>query len=130
VTILDEDIDSVERERLGAWRIPFRRIGCEVGRSGMKDRDEVIPLLHTLRRRRPTLFTRDHGFYDPKLRHTGYCLVYLDVAFDEAACTIRRFLRHPAFRTQTQRMGKVVRVRHSGISYWQVDKESEHMVGW
>jgi hypothetical protein len=58
----------------------------------MKDIDEIIPLLHTLKR--PTFFTRDHDYYKPYLRHPGYCLALLDVEFDEAAEYIRRFLRH------------------------------------
>ena len=45
--------------------------------------------------------------------------MFLDVAFDEAAEFIRRFLRHTALRTQAQRMGSVVRVHHSGVGYWQ-----------
>jgi hypothetical protein len=119
---LDENIIAPERERLRAWRIHFRRIGVEVGRFGIDDREEIIPRLHSLRH--PTFFTGDHGFYHPKLRHPGYCLVYLDVDFDEMAEFVRRFLRHRAFRTQAQRMGKVVRVRHSGLTYWQVSKEA------
>jgi len=115
VNILDEDISVVECERLHARKIHFRRIGVDIGRLGMKDRNDIIPLLHTLRR--PTFFTRDHGFYHPRLPHPAYCLVYLDVAFDEIAEFIRRFLRHAAFRTQAQRMGKVSRVYHSGASY-------------
>jgi hypothetical protein len=75
----------------------------------MKDRNDIIPLLHS--RRRPTFFTHDVGFYDPKLRHAGDCLVCLQVDEDEAADYIRRLLRHPAFRTKAQRMGKVIRVR-------------------
>jgi hypothetical protein len=130
VTILDEDIDSVERERLRAWKIPFRRIGGEIGRAGMKDQDEIIARLHRLRGRRPTLFSRDHGFYNPRLRHARYCLVYLDIAFDEVADYVRRFLRPPAFRIQAQRMGKVVRVRHSGITFWQMNDNNEHLIGW
>jgi hypothetical protein len=94
----------------------------------MDDRNEIIPLLHKLRR--PTFFARDHGFYHPTLRHARYCLVYLDVATGEVADYIRRFLRHPAFRTKAQRMGKVVRVRHSGLTYWPVGKESKHIIGW
>jgi hypothetical protein len=128
VNVLDENIIAPERERLRAWRIHFRRIGVEVGRLGIDDREEIIPRLHCLRR--PTFFTGDHGFYHPKLRHPRYCLVYLDVDFDEMAEFVRRFLRHPAFRTQAQRMGKVIRVRHSGLTYWQVSKEHEHIVGW
>ena len=82
----------------------------------MKDR-EIISLLHTLRR--PTFFTRDHDFYKADLCHRGYCLVFVDLAFDEAAEFTRRFLRHTAFRSQAQRMGRVVRVHHAGVSYWQ-----------
>jgi len=56
--------------------------------------------------------------------------VYLDVAFDEIADFIRRFLRHAAFRTQAQRMGKVVRVYHSGVSYWQANVSKAHALSW
>lgn len=85
-------------------------------------------MLHRLRR--PTFFTRDLDFYKPELRHPGYCLVYLDVLPDQVAKYIRRFLRHKSFRTQAQRMGKVVRVRHGGISYWQVKLEAERALSW
>jgi hypothetical protein len=79
VNVLDENIVATQRQLLRSWKIHFRSIGGEVGRAGMKDRDEIIPLLHTLRR--PTFFTRDHDFYKADLRHRGYCLVFLDVAF-------------------------------------------------
>jgi hypothetical protein len=128
VIILDEDISIIERERLRARKFHVRQIGIEVGRLGMKDRPDIIPLLHSLRT--PTFFSRDHGFYHPRLLHAGYCLVYLDVAFDEVAEYARRFLRHPEFRTQAQRLGKVVRVRHSGASYWQIHVKSERTLRW
>jgi hypothetical protein len=128
VNILDEDISIDECERLRARKIHFRQIGKGVGRLGMKDRADIIPLLHALRR--PTFFTRDHGFYHTSLLHPAYCLVYLDVAFDEIAEFIRRFLRHPAFRTQAQRMGKVVRVYHGGVSYWQVNVKKAQALRW
>jgi len=94
----------------------------------MKDRNDIIPLLHTLRR--PTFFTRDRDYYQADLRHAGYCLVFLEVTFDEAAEYIRRFLRHPSFRTQAQRMGKVVRVRHSGLSWWEAGGKAERAISW
>ena len=128
MNILDEDISIIERERLRARKIHFRQIGIEVGRLGMKDRDDIIPLLHTVRR--PTFFTRDHGFYHPSLLHSAYCLVYLDVAFDEIADFLHRFLRHAAFRTQAQRMGKVVRVHHNRVSYWQARVKKAHSLSW
>ncbi|MGH9766776.1 MAG: hypothetical protein ACREAB_05010 [Blastocatellia bacterium] len=80
----------------------------------MDDHNQIIPLLHSLRR--PTFFTRVHDFYKPNLRHSGYCLVCLDLPPDEVAEYIHCFLRHKSFRTQAQRMGKVVRVRHSGLT--------------
>ena len=128
MNVVDENIVASQRDRLQSWKIHFRAIGSDLGRPGMKDRNEVIPLLHSLRR--TTFFTRDHGYYKRDLLHAGYCLVWLNVAFDEAAEYIRRFLRQPSFRTQAQRLGKVVRVQPSGITYWQVNHELEHIVGW
>ncbi len=126
--ILDENISLDEKDRLLARRVHVRQIGAEVGRLGMKDINEIIPLLHTLRQ--PTLFTRDHDFYKPSLLHPNYCLVLLDVAFDEVAEYVRRFLRHKSFRTQAQRMGKVVRVRHGGLSWWEAGGKVERAASW
>lgn len=53
--VLDENIDEPQRRRLEMWRIRVRQIGVEVGRLGMKDLNEIIPLLHGLRR--STFFT-------------------------------------------------------------------------
>lgn len=128
MNVLDENIVRAERERLQSWKVHFRRIGGELGRHGMKDRNEIIPLLHNLHR--PTFFTRDRDFYQPDLRHAGYCLVYLDVAYDDAALYIRRFLRNASFHTQALRMGYVVRVHDRGLSYWRVGSEREHRIMW
>lgn len=35
--ILDENILEDQRRLLMSWRVPFRQIGHEVGRKGMKD---------------------------------------------------------------------------------------------
>src|SRR5215470_15179255 len=118
MNLLDENIIEAQRQQLARWRIRVRQIGVEIGAVGMNDREEILPLLHTLRR--PTFFTRDHDFYHPWLRHPNYCLVYLEVRPDEAALFIRRVLHHSHLRTQAQRMGKVVRAHHEGISFWQV----------
>ncbi len=61
--ILDEDISAPTCERLRAYKIHFRQIGVSIGRAGMKDREDIIPLLHRLKS--PTFFTLDHGFYHP-----------------------------------------------------------------
>ncbi|MGH9800726.1 MAG: hypothetical protein ACRD82_10205 [Blastocatellia bacterium] len=126
--ILDENIDFFERQKLAKMKIQFRRIGYDIGRYGMKDRNEIIPLLHTLRH--PTFFTRDHDFYHPWLRHPGYCLVFVEVNLDEIAKFIRRFLRHPKFRTQAQRLGKVIKVSEIGIHAWHVGAGEAEEVDW
>jgi hypothetical protein len=61
VNLLDENIVESQRQLLRAWRVPIRQSGHDLGPKGMAD-EQVIPFLLTLRR--PTLFTRDLGFYD------------------------------------------------------------------
>jgi len=118
VIILDENIVAGQRAQLRKWRIRFGHIATDVGRQGMKDLPEVIPLLHRLRR--STFFTHDLGFFDRSLCHQGYSLVCLDVGAKETALYIRRLLRHPRFRTQKQRLGKVILARQRNLSFWEV----------
>jgi hypothetical protein len=77
LNILDENIIAGQRAQLRGWRIRFKHIGTDIGRRGMKDLTEIVPLLHRLSR--PTFFTHDLGFFDPLLCHKGYSLVCLDV---------------------------------------------------
>ena len=126
--ILDENIDSFARERLRLVKIRYRHLGTYIGRSGMKDLNDVIPLLHSLKL--PTFFTRDKDFYSTPLAHAGYCLVYLDVLPGESADYIIRFLNHNLFRRRVDRMGKVVRVHRTAIRYHQLNSRLEHRVRW
>ncbi|MGH9801169.1 MAG: hypothetical protein ACRD82_12460 [Blastocatellia bacterium] len=128
MNILDENIISWQSQLLRDMKIRYRQIGVGFGRKGMNDRHQIIPLLHSLRR--PTFFTRDVDFFKTDLLHAGHCLVFLDIPAGETAEYIRRFLRHSAFRTQAQRMGKVVRVRPTGLSWWEIDDKSEHALSW
>lgn len=125
MNILDENIPESQRQLLRGWRIRIRQIGYELGRKGMKD-EEIIPFLHQLRR--PTFFTRDLGFYERHLCHANYCLVCLSVNQYEAASFIRRFLRHPLFKTRSKRMDKVIRVSQAGIRMWQLHGEEERLM--
>jgi hypothetical protein len=94
VNILDENIIASQHVQLRKWRIRFNHIGTEIGRQGMKDLTDIVPLLPGLRW--PTFFTHDLGFFDPLLCHKGYSLVCLDVKAKEAAvytvsCAIQDF---------------------------------------
>ena len=127
MNILDENIVFEQREVLRRWRIPFRQIGYELSRKGIKD-PQVIPLL--LRLKQPTFFTRDFDYFDARLCHRGCCLVWLNVRPDEAAAFIRRFPRHPDFRTHLQRLGRVIRVHTGGIDYWQRGQRQQTEITW
>jgi hypothetical protein len=126
--ILDENIDLIRRSQLIQWKIHVRQIGFEIGHAGMKDMDDIIPLLHSLRQ--PTLLTRDRDFYAAGFCHPGYCLAYFEVPLKLTAALMRRFLHHKQFRTRTQRMGKVVWVNESGLSYWQTGSRILQKLTW
>jgi len=128
LNILDENIVTSQRAQLQKWRIRFSHISTDFGRQGMKDLAEIIPLLH--RSRRPTFFTHDLGFFDPVLCHKDYSVVCLDVNAKETAVYIRRFLRHPGFRTQKQRLGKVILARRRNLSFWEIGNQELQRLGW
>ena len=104
MNVLDENITPVQRQRLRQWRIRVRHIGYDLGRKGMDD-EEIIPFLLTLPH--PTFFTEDWDYFKRRLCHPGYCLVHMDVARDELALFVRRFLRHKGFDIQAKREGTV-----------------------
>jgi hypothetical protein len=127
MNLLDENIPDHQRQLLRSWRIPVRQIGHDVGRKGLSD-EAIISLLHQLPR--PTLFTRDEGFYQRELCHPAYCLVYLAVGQYEVASFIRRFLQHAVFATQAKRRGTVVRVSHPALHLWRLHQTTEEEAQW
>ncbi len=125
--VLDENLPDSQCRLLRSWRIRVLQIGHELGRPGMRDA-EVVSYLRRLQRL--TFFTRDDWFYHPTHRHSGYCLVLLAVAEDEAASFVRRVLRHPSLNTRGKRMGKVVRATHAGLRVWQLRENVEERLDW
>lgn len=127
MNVLDENILESQRQLLRSWRVPVRQIGHELGRKGMAD-EEIIPFL--LKLPRPTLFTRDRGFYGSSNCHSRYCLVCLAVGQYEVAHFIRRVLRHREFDAQTKRLGAVIRVMDTGLAFCRLGIEGERRLGW
>ena len=122
--ILDENILEGQRLLLQAWRLPARQIGLDIGRKGLKD-EEIFVLLK--RQRNATFFTRDGDFFDPHLRHSGYCMVVTGVGQN---AFIRRFLRQSDFNTQAKRAGRVVRISHTGLTFWRLRSQTPTHFGW
>ena len=50
MNVLDENIPEDQRQLLRSWRIRAYQIGREIGRQGLKDEQQIIPLLLELRR--------------------------------------------------------------------------------
>lgn len=113
--VLDENVFESQSAQLRSWRIHRCQIGDDVGREGMHD-DEIVTLLRSLRRH--TFISRDRDFFRKSLSSVSYCLVYLDVQPLDVAKYVRRLMRHPEFKTWTQRKGCVARVSVVGITVW------------
>ena len=127
MNVLDENIPASQRQLLENWRIRPRQIGFNIGRRGLQD-DEIIVFLQQLRR--PTFFTRDDDFYDKRLVHAKYALVYLAVEKHEVAHFVRRLLRHPALDRQAKRVGAVIRASSAGLSIWRLHGQAETHLDW
>ena len=127
MNVLDENIPRDQADLLRQWGVRFRSISRDLGYQGITDED-IVPLL--LRLKKPTLLTRDEDFWDRYLAHPRYAVAWFDVEVEETAFWMKRFLTHPLFRTSAQRLGKIVRVRPSGIEYWSKNSAASSHVDW
>lgn len=127
MNVLDESIVAQQSDQLRQWGIPFRQVGVDLASFGTSD-ENLIPLLHRLPQ--PTFFSHDGDFFKASLCHPRYALVFLDVPDNEEAQNVRRFLKHPAFNTQTKRSGLVARVRVRGVHFWRKDQPRMQHIGW
>jgi hypothetical protein len=126
--LLDENVAEDQCQLLRKWRIRFRQIGQDIGRQGMKDEQQILPLLHRLDR--PTFFTRDLDFFDPQWCHEGYALVCLSVGKKEVAKYVRRFMRHPSFNTKAKRLGTAVLANPSHLRVWRLHAAKTVRLRW
>ena len=126
--LLDHNIPEHQVEILRRARLRPRQIGHEVGRPEWQDLEEILRYLHRLRR--ATFITRDEGFFRRRLCHNNYCIVVVSSPVVETAVYVRRFLRHPTFRTKQRRTGKVVRLLPTKIMWWEVGMESQQRLSW
>jgi hypothetical protein len=127
VNVLDENIPASQRQLLIGWGLHVQQVGLDWGRAGMLD-EQIVPQL--IQSSRPTFFTRDEDFFDHRLCHQGYCLVYLAVERNEVALFVRRVLRHPALTTKAKRMGNVVRASTAGLQVWRRNAAAEEDIPW
>jgi hypothetical protein len=127
VNVLDENVTRDQADLLRQWGIRFRSISRDFHRQGIHD-DNIVPFL--LRLKQPTLLTRDGDFFERRLVHGRYCLAWFEVDSSQTAFFIRRFLSHPRFRTNAQRLGKVICIAPRGVEYWSKSAEQLIEVCW
>src|SRR5262249_23352549 len=118
--VLDDQLDmQILVPPLKAWTTVVRLQDLRPGERILDDR--VPEILRTLRT--PTFVTIDHGFWNRRLCHLDYCILYFDCAKNEQQllpALLRQLLRLPEFDTRTQRMGKVARIQQEKVRYWEV----------
>jgi hypothetical protein len=121
--VLDDQLDvQIMVPALEAWITAVRLQHLRPTEHILDDR--IPEILRTLKK--PTFLTIDHGFWNRRLCHSGYCILYFDLAKDEQQQLpglLRRLFRLPEFRTRTVRMGKVARVRQETVTYWQAGEK-------
>src|SRR5438128_639881 len=115
--IFDEDCPRTQVREIRRKVRSVAQIGEDCAEKGWKDRDQIIPYLHGSG---TTFHTQDSGFFDSRLCHADYCLVYYDVPPGELTQWVLRLLRHDVFRTHRKRLGKVIKVGPSKIVYWEL----------
>jgi hypothetical protein len=127
VIILDENTAQGEVDQLRRRKIICRKIGPDIGRKGLSDR-EIISLLHGLDR--PTLFSLDRDFFRRRWCHGGYALVHLDIVEEEVAKYVRRVLKHPLLNSRAKRVGLVLSASPSGLTGWRLNQQEPVTIEW
>lgn len=130
--VVDENIqDGLVIRTIASW-YPGQVISVTALRlqTLIKD-DGIAMLLHQVSE--PTFVTTNVDDFWPKFpAHRRYCIVSILLTIEETMEvpeTLRNLLRLPVFRTKAARMGKVIRVRPSGIEYYEVDRRI-HFLPW
>ena len=77
-----------------------------------------------------TFVTLDRDYYRPDWCHPRYCLVFLDVPKGQEALYLRRLLRHRRFGLEAKRLGYVIRVNASALTFWRLHAGVEEQAGW
>ncbi len=126
--IFDHNLPRDQVKQLRRWRIRGVHIGFEIGRPEWLDQDEVIRYLH--RHKRPTLFTRDLGFFHKRRCHRNHSIVIVTGSPLGSAATIRRFLRHPRFAAVAMRAGRVFKLTPSAIVWYEPGQPRQRSVPW
>jgi hypothetical protein len=122
--VLDEQLLGRNLERaIAAWYGGSVRFITEL-RPNTVIKDEAIPLL-LRQQRQPTFVTiNERDFWQRVVADPSFCVVCFALPDSQASAIpplLRRLIRHGQFRTKAQRMGSVIRITSTSISYYTWD---------
>ena len=119
--VLDEQLSGRDLETvLGRW-YPGPMLFITDLRPGTVIRDDAIPVLLHQRRQATFLTIHEADFWRKVVIDDRFCVVcfaLLDSRAREIPNLLRAVFRPSTFRTKTRRMGKVLRVTPTTISYY------------
>jgi hypothetical protein len=128
--VLDEQLPV--RTLADAIRRWYRGRVCVVTdlRPATVIKDDVVPdLLHRVSQ--PTFVTLNWSdFWQRSAAHRSFCLVCFTLPTNRAtdiSPLLRRLFRLEPFKTKAARMGKVARVSHEQVAFYQVDDREIHL---
>jgi hypothetical protein len=121
--VLDDQLDvQIILPALDPWITAVRLQSLRPGEQVLDDR--VPEILRTLKT--PTFGTIDQGFWNRRLCHSAYCILFFELRTEEQdriPAQLRNLLRLPEFRRRAARMGKVARVDGAAVQYWEAGKK-------
>jgi hypothetical protein len=128
--VLDEQLPvRVLADAISGW---YRGRVCVITdlRPATVIKDDAVPdLLHTVSQ--PTFVTLNWtDFWQRSVAHRGFCLVCFTLPTNRApdiSPLLRRLFRLGPFKSKAARMGKVVRVGHEQVAYYQVNDRELHL---
>jgi hypothetical protein len=128
--LLDDQLPQSEVARpLSRWTTVQRLRDLKPSEVVLDDRiPEILLTLH-----QPTFVTIDQGFWDRRLCHPKYCILYFALRDDQQkrlAPLLRALLRQPAFRNRKGRLGRVVRVSPKTIDSWRFQEPAMERLTW
>ncbi|MCE7985666.1 MAG: hypothetical protein DYG89_31195 [Caldilinea sp. CFX5] len=118
--VVDENIqDDLVIRTIASW-YPGQVISVTALRLQTLIKDDGIAMLLHQASESTFVTTNVDDFWPKFPAHRRYCIVSILLTIEETMQvpeTLRNLLRLPEFRTKAARMGKVIRVRPSGIEY-------------
>lgn len=125
--ILDEHVIASHVDQIRRKIPSTAQIGIDWGESGWDDIEQIIPHLH---HSKATFHTLDEDFFKRRFLHNDYCIIFYDLSGKDFVEFFQKILKHPLFDTHAKRLGKIIKVSLTHLSYWDSADYQIHETSW